>query len=404
MPSAMRLRAQIHSVSTLLPADKMLASKKNIFTGIIALTLVVLYIQFETMQNEIVNRITDHRKTILRSDALSELTTVTSDSLLINLRTKTYRPWVTSANKPGLFRMPDMQSYESELKPEKNIFFVMSTVIEDDIAKLTPRQSCAIESAARANSDWSVFVLFTSARMFSYQNSTNMVPLLFYSNIHFRRLNMETYAIGTPLEKFFRDNSLRNSLFIVEHTSDVLRLLTLYKYGGTYLDSDVVVMDSLNELPHNYLGSEGDGYIANGIINLQVTGYGHTVAEAFLNEIAENFNGSVWAANGPAMVTRVMRKFCNVTNVWDMTRERCGGKMSILPPDTFFQVTYPRHTWYFEEAHASEVMEKVAGHILTHLWNKLTGGIVLRKDSPVAYIILANVYCPNVINNCKEYF
>lgn len=178
--------------------------------------------------------------------------------------------------------MPDMQSYESELKPEKNIFFVMSTVIEDDIAKLTPRQSCAIESAARANPDWSVFVLFTSARMFSFQNSTNMVPLLFYSNIHFRRLNMETYAIGTPLEKFFRDNSLRNSLFIVEHTSDVLRLLTLYKYGGTYLDSDVVVMDSLNELPHNYLGSEGDGYIANGIINLQVTGYGHTVAEAFL--------------------------------------------------------------------------------------------------------------------------
>lgn len=78
--------------------------------------------------------------------------------------------------------------------------------------------------------------------------------------------------------------------------------------------------------------------------------------------------------------------------------------MSILPPDTFFQITYPHHTWYFEEEHTKEALMKVAGHVLTHLWNKLTNGIQLRTTSKVAYIVLAKTYCPNVIRNCKEYF
>lgn len=273
---------QLSTVSYMLPSVKMVARKRNIFMFALVLTLVIVCIKFESIQNEIANRFVDQRKSIIKMNAVSEMTSVSRDWSTTSRRTKTYRPWVTSDSKPGVFRMPDIQSNEREIQPEKNIFFVISTIIKDDIAWLTARQACAIESAARANPDWSVFVLFTSANTFNFQSSAHMFPLLFYSNVYFRRLNMATFAVGTPLEKFFRDNTLRNSSFIVEHTSDVLRLLTLYKYGGTYLDSDVVVMDSLNDLPRNYLGSEGDGYIANGVINLQATGYGHMVAEAFL--------------------------------------------------------------------------------------------------------------------------
>ncbi|XP_062552069.1 lactosylceramide 4-alpha-galactosyltransferase-like [Armigeres subalbatus] len=382
----------------------MFPRKRKILTVIILFSIVILYVKFEMIDNGIVDRITNHEKLILRLKAVGELTTISERWSTTVHRKRKYRAWKTSAGNPNIFRMPDIESYSRELNPEKNIFFIISTVIKDNIARLTARQSCAIESAARANADWSVFVLFTSATVYSSIYSSHMAPLLIYPNIHMRRLNLSTFAIGTPLEKFFQDGRLKNSTHIVEHTSDVLRMLTLYKYGGTYLDSDVVVMKSLNELPLNYVASEGDGYIANGVINLQATGYGHMVAEALLTDLAENFNGLVWAANGPELVTRVMRKFCNVTDVWDMTRETCGGQMSVLEPETFFQITYPHHTWYFEEQHTEEAMEKVAGRILTHLWNKLTSGIQLRKDSPVAYIKLAKAYCPFVIKNCAEFF
>lgn len=38
--------------------------------------------------------------------------------------------------------------------------------------------------------------------------------------------------------------------------SDILRLTVLYKYGGLYFDTDVVVLKNMDELPANFLGKE----------------------------------------------------------------------------------------------------------------------------------------------------
>lgn len=87
-----------------------------------------------------------------------------------------------------------------------------------------------------------------------------------------------------------------------------------------------------------------------------------------------------------------------------MTREQCGGQFGVLPPDQFFQVFYPHQSWYFEANRTREVMERMKGKVLTHLWNKLTNGIKLKKDADVAYIELARLYCPNALWSVKEYF
>lgn len=259
----------------------MVKNKKQIFAALLLLAVIVLYVKFEALQNEIVIRITDVRTITSQTVVFSESSVkVVNSSATVDSTTPL---WTKSTDqRDEIYHLPDVQSNEDEMQPAKNVFFIVSTITRMGIARLTARQSCAIESAARSNSDWSVFVLFTPATMFSFQNSSHIIPLLVYPNVHLRRINVSTYAIGTPLENFFEKNSLENSSYIVEHTSDILRILTLYKYGGTYLDTDVVVMKSLNELPENYLGSEGDGYIANGIINFQAKGYGHAVAEACL--------------------------------------------------------------------------------------------------------------------------
>lgn len=63
-----------------------------------------------------------------------------------------------------------------------------------------------------------------------------------YSNINFNYLNITQYAESTPLDEWIRSGKLTRSLYVVSHTSDILRYLTLWKYGGTYLDLDTVSM------------------------------------------------------------------------------------------------------------------------------------------------------------------
>ncbi|XP_039450780.1 lactosylceramide 4-alpha-galactosyltransferase-like [Culex pipiens pallens] len=305
---------------------------------------------------------------------------------------------------PNIVHLSNVQHNESEFSSGKNIFFIVSTLSPRGEIKLTARQACSIESAARTNPDWSIFPLFVTATWFNALNNEFISPLLRYGNIHLRTVDLETFALGTPLEDLFARHALQKSSYPVEHTSDVLRLLVLYKYGGTYLDTDVVLLKSFDLLRPNFLGSEGHGYVANGVINLQATGDGHRFAEACINDLAQNFNGTVWAANGPFLVTRNLRRFCNVSDVASMSRERCGGQLTVHPPDVFYRIRYPRHEWFFEPERTDAVMTAVRDDILVHVWNKATGGIPLKVDGTTAYVKLAHEFCPNVIKGCDEFF
>ena len=53
-------------------------------------------------------------------------------------------------------------------------------------------------------------------------------------------LDPDTFSRGTPLEGFFSpDNLLANGPHKLFHTSDALRYLLLYKFGGFYLGTGV---------------------------------------------------------------------------------------------------------------------------------------------------------------------
>lgn len=124
----------------------------------------------------------------------------------------------------------------------------------------------------------------------------------------------------------------------------------------------------------------------------------------FFSDLARNFNGTVWAANGPFLVTRNLRRFCNVSEVASISRERCGGQLTVHPPDVFYRIRYPRHEWFFEPERTDAVMTAVKDDILVHVWNKATGGIPLKVDGTTAYVKLAHEFCPNVIKVCDEFF
>lgn len=106
---------------------------------------------------------------------------------------------------------------------------------------LNARQACAVESAARMNRKMTVYLLFMSPSKISESSKQLVRQLLSYENIKIRRLYMNNYVKHTPLEEWYDSGILRTSRWPKSHMSDILRYLTLWKFGGIYLDLDVVV-------------------------------------------------------------------------------------------------------------------------------------------------------------------
>lgn len=77
------------------------------------------------------------------------------------------------------------------------------------------------------------------------------------------------------------------------HTSDILRYLSLWKYSGTYLDLDIVMLKPLSVLKPNYAGAESKHFVAAGIINLEHES-GHEIADLCVKDLLKNFNGNDW--------------------------------------------------------------------------------------------------------------
>lgn len=139
-----------------------------------------------------------------------------------------------------------------DIKPNiNNIFFIESRCgLDSEFQKRSPddgvvfnaRQVCSIESTAIMNPNRPVYILHTCPLDNNfYEKSPKYVQqLMSYPNIHLVQLKMSELFIRTNVEELYFSGKFKESKFPVAHISDVMRLLTLWKFGGTYMDIDVV--------------------------------------------------------------------------------------------------------------------------------------------------------------------
>lgn len=128
----------------------------------------------------------------------------------------------------------------------------------------------SVETAARMNPDLNIFFLFATTEQEVYLNSSKYLKILeSYSNIHIRFFNIFDYASDTMLADFMRNGKWKESSFLLEHMSDILRQLTIYKYGGLYMDLDVLMLQPFKNLPtYNFLCMENDAGVASSIFHM----------------------------------------------------------------------------------------------------------------------------------------
>lgn len=275
---------------------------------------------------------------------------------------------------------------ENLIDMNEGIFFVDTTRMKNPKKerRLTIRQSCAIESAALTNPNNKIFIIFVAPfELETIELTDKMKVLLEYPNVYPLALNLIQFSIDTPLEHFFANGSIFKSIFIKSHTSDAIRLLLLWKYGGTYIDTDMIVKLELDQLPHNYICRD-HGFLNGAILNLD-KGKGNEFAEIFMQDMVENFNGTDWGSNGPFMFQRVLSKICGTDNVHEM--KICDG-FHILPDKFCYPVTGVKWMDLFSKKTSKKVMNKVEFSFVVHFWNKLSQKKMLKCDSTAVSVKL----------------
>jgi lactosylceramide 4-alpha-galactosyltransferase len=95
-----------------------------------------------------------------------------------------------------------------------------------------------------------------------------------YENLFLKYIDLLEFSERTPLEGLMKSGKVLESNYFMEHLADVLRLLTLWKFGGTYLDLDVIVKDPIESIGENFACLESSFTVANGLLNFDIAGDG----------------------------------------------------------------------------------------------------------------------------------
>ncbi|BBN00597.1 lactosylceramide 4-alpha-galactosyltransferase [Marchantia polymorpha subsp. ruderalis] len=194
---------------------------------------------------------------------------------------------------------------------------------------------------------------------------------------------------GTPAagwyEKLIKGMLDPGHISLSKNLSNLMRLVALFKYGGVYLDSDVVVLRNFSSLG-NVIGSQQSDAHGNWtVLNNAVMKFarGHPLMAECISEFAHTFDGNRWGHNGPYLVTRVVkrvRKRFPLLGPW---------QCDVLPPLAFYPVDWIHIRSYFlaPRSHSDKLRHLATIHQLQtnsytlHLWNKETRGFAVQNGS-----------------------
>ncbi|CAL5412863.1 unnamed protein product [Camellia sinensis] len=192
----------------------------------------------------------------------------------------------------------------------------------------------------------------------------------------------------------------RKTNFYSTHYSELVRLAALNKYGGLYLDSDIIVLRPLSSL-NNTVGLEDelDGSSLNGAV-MSFRKHSPFIMEC-LTEFYSTYDDTRLRWNGADLLTRVARNFLRNKNTSDDRME-----LKLQPSFNFFPISRNNITRYFAapttetgRTQQDELFEKILNESFTfHFWNSLTSALIPDPESLVARLMNYRcIHCTDVL-------
>ena len=74
-----------------------------------------------------------------------------------------------------------------------------------------------------------------------------------FKNVIFARVNFAKLVANTPLAEIWSKGAITTTGFYLNNISDVLRVIVVWRFGGTYLDSDII---SVKPVPSEHQGNK----------------------------------------------------------------------------------------------------------------------------------------------------
>ncbi|KAG5671241.1 hypothetical protein PVAND_001450 [Polypedilum vanderplanki] len=280
--------------------------------------------------------------------------------------------------------------YFEGIQPQNsdNIFFILKGTVQDRFfpRRITYRQVCSIESALRAYPEKLIYVIFISFdNDVMFQISKSLYGLS-YQNIMLTKLNI--YEFMSSLAENFPHDKYLSSKHQFKHTLDIIRLFLLYKYGGTYIDNEMIVKKNVSHVK-NFLCDEGYYSIIDSIMNFEQ----RELVEILIEDMIKNFDGNIEDQQGSILLTRVMEKLCQSPRVkMKMDRKNCEG-FNILNKEICYPLDSENYWKLFDESQTDNVLEIIKNSSIVHLFNPLSKK--LTKDPKTAAGQLMMQFCPN---------
>lgn len=275
--------------------------------------------------------------------------------------------------------------YQDSYARYNGSFFFIETA---DHERLNARQACAAESAALHHPNNIVNFLMTGE---PDVKSTYIDVLRNISNIRIVHVNPEDVFKGTPLESWYQSPARLQSPYVVAHLSDAMRLVLLWRYGGFYLDTDVVVQRSMLGLK-NAVGLEDDQNVANGVL---VFDRGHPILLDAITRFPKRYKPSEWSTNGPLLLQAVIRDRCPKC-MQANNNDSCGCDLHVLPRTAFFAIPYRDWKAMLDPSRTADILPQTQESYLLHFWNYLSSKAQVHIGNGSLYDIAARRDCPNV--------
>ncbi|KAI3963587.1 hypothetical protein MKW92_050127 [Papaver armeniacum] len=210
---------------------------------------------------------------------------------------------------------------------------------------------------------------------------------------------------NTPAKAWFDDmkRGLKDpgQIPFAQNLSNLLRLVTLYKYGGVYLDTDFIVLKSFSGL-RNSIGAQSVDIQTNQWNRLNnavlVFDKNHPLLYKFIENFCYKFDGSRWGFNGPYLVTRVIQKVSG----------KPGYDFTVLPPMAFYPVDWLKIGGFFQKPVTPYQSKWVDAKVLqlskeaygVHLWNKESGKLRIEEGSVIGKLISKScLICENIYSS-----
>ncbi|KAM9316434.1 alpha-1,4-N-acetylglucosaminyltransferase-like [Gastrophryne carolinensis] len=263
---------------------------------------------------------------------------------------------------------------------------------------------CAVESAARVYPDRPVaFFMKGLGEIITEEEEKrarkHFPTLLAYDNIYLFPLRAAELFKYTPFWPWYKNINPNKEKYWSHVFSDACRFAMMWKYGGIYMDTDVI---SLRPIPEDhFVAAENSKSISSSVFGLPPF---HSWTWEFMENFVTEYKGSVWGYQGPGVFTRVVKKLCGEMAFKSNVDQKCAN-ISYLHPHRFSPILYTSWELYFEVWNKPP---NFSDSYALHLWNFINRkGLSMIPGSNTLVEQLYKKHCPvtyyTILRNEKIY-